>query len=69
MQLCLGVMNCSAERLFSKATGVKNDLHASVHNARLKTLYLMIAEKELLRQVDYTDAIAHFLLQRQQNKF
>jgi hypothetical protein len=60
VHLYIGVINCSAERVFSKIVRLNNDLHASVCNSHLNMLYLMMGEKALLRQKDFKDFITAF---------
>ena len=58
--LTLMVTNCSGERSFSKLKRIKNEIRATMKQARLNYLSLMSIEHELLREMNMSRIIDAF---------
>jgi len=60
LYLCIPVVNCSAERAFSKLKTVKNELRSTMKNPRLNALSLMTIERSLLKEINTDEIIVEF---------
>ena len=61
------VTNCSGERSFSKLKFIKNRLHTTMTNERVRHISLMSIEYDILRETDFDDLITD-LAQRKGRK-
>ncbi|XP_065662842.1 uncharacterized protein LOC136085461 [Hydra vulgaris] len=64
MYLVLMVSNCSGERSFSKLKLIKNRLKTNMSQNRLSYLTLMSIESDLLREINLSDILKTFVLQK-----
>ena len=54
------VSNCSGERYFSKLKRIKNELRNRIGQDRLNSLSIMSIERDVLRQLDFSQIIMDF---------
>ena len=54
------VTNCSTEHSFSQMKPIKNPNRTTMRQERLESLYLLMIEADLLRQINFEDLIKDF---------
>lgn len=66
--LTLMVTNCATERSFSQLKHIQNPNRTTMRQERLESLFLLMIEADLLRQINFEDLIKDFARKKSRRK-